>query len=118
MTELDVKLVEGEQARVWRRTTDNPEAYDYFLRGNKVYYRMTQEDNALARMLSQEAIELDPKFAAAVTLLGKTYHMDHKNPVVRGGENTKFNLCIACPECNLSKHDLTADEYRQRLRVV
>ncbi len=50
--------------------------------------------------------------------VGDTYHLEHKTPISRGGKTVKINLCIACPPCNLSKHILTADEYRKRLRVI
>lgn len=50
--------------------------------------------------------------------IGKAYHLDHKNPIIRGGKSVKINLCVACPECNLHKGTLTADEFRKRLRVV
>lgn len=32
-----------------------------------------------------------------------TYHIDHKIPLARGGTNDPANLCLACPDCNLSK---------------
>jgi hypothetical protein len=34
MEELDVRLVSGEQARVWRRTTSDVEAYELYLKGS------------------------------------------------------------------------------------
>jgi len=50
--------------------------------------------------------------------VGTKYHLEHKIPISRGGKNKKVNLCIACPQCNLSKGTLTADEYRKRLKVI
>lgn len=50
--------------------------------------------------------------------VGDKYHLEHKIPISRGGRSQKINLCIACPECNLSKGTLTAEEYRERLRIV
>ena len=76
VTELDVHLVEGEQARVWRRATDHPGAYDYFLRGWEAFLRYTKEDNALARELLQKAVDLDPKFALAMATIGLTHWRD------------------------------------------
>ena len=37
--------------------------------------------------------------------VGKTYHIDHVFPIVRGGSHTLDNLVISCPSCNQSKHD-------------
>jgi len=37
--------------------------------------------------------------------VGRRYHVDHVTPLVLGGSNGPENLVIACPFCNLSKHD-------------
>lgn len=50
--------------------------------------------------------------------VGETYHLEHKNPISRGGKSTEVNLCIACPPCNLHKGTLTAEEFRERLKVI
>ena len=42
---LEVKLTPGEHEQVWRRYTDNVEAYDYLLRGWESQQRLTQETN-------------------------------------------------------------------------
>ncbi len=66
---LDVYLVEGEQSRVWRRTTNNIKAYEHFLRGREYILRFTKEDLRLAEIELSKAIELDPNFALAYTQL-------------------------------------------------
>lgn len=35
----------------------------------------------------------------------KKYHIDHFIPLAKGGTNDPGNLRLACPKCNLSKHD-------------
>jgi 5-methylcytosine-specific restriction endonuclease McrA len=35
--------------------------------------------------------------------VGKTYHVDHRIPLARGGSNAPENIVIACPSCNHSK---------------
>lgn len=40
------------------------------------------------------------------------YHVDHVQPISRGGSNGVENLLLACPECNLSKNDKTLDEWK------
>ena len=42
-------------------------------------------------------------------------HMEHMIPLSRGGTHTADNVVPACPTCNLSKHTLTADEFRERM---
>lgn len=39
------------------------------------------------------------------------YHVDHIQPVSKGGSNWPSNLLICCPECNLSKHNKTVEEW-------
>jgi len=51
-----------------------------------------------------------------------TYHIDHIIPLARWGTNTLSNLCIACTQCNLRKHDRIweedLDEIMKNLGVV
>lgn len=42
-------------------------------------------------------------------------HLDHKNPVIRGGGNKRDNLVLACAPCNLSKGRKTEMEYIKTL---
>ena len=76
VTELDVKLVEGESARAWRRTTTDYRAYDLFLRGYAEHLKLSKEAQSRSRELFQQALQLDPEFAAAMALIGFTYHVD------------------------------------------
>lgn len=33
----------------------------------------------------------------------KTYHLEHRVPIYRGGQSVLSNLVLACPSCNLTK---------------
>src|SRR2546426_9849093 len=57
---LAVKLTEGEQGRMARVPTGDPEAYDFVLRGQVERQRTTREGNAQARRLFVKALDLDP----------------------------------------------------------
>ncbi|MGH8595189.1 MAG: tetratricopeptide repeat protein, partial [Gammaproteobacteria bacterium] len=72
---LEIKLTTQEQARVRKLPTVHLDAYDYFLRGLEHHARRTEEANALARQMFERAIDLDPNFAAAYAMLGRTYLM-------------------------------------------
>jgi adenylate cyclase len=76
VTALEVKLTEGEAARVQRRQTDNTEAYDLFRRAVEQYRRFTKVDNAQAQQLFKEALALDSGFADAWCFLGETYQAE------------------------------------------
>jgi adenylate cyclase len=73
---LQVKLTEGEQARVFGKGTENHEAYVKVLQGREHIYRMNKEGIALARQSFEEAVALDPKFAVAYTHLAWTYLLE------------------------------------------
>ena len=40
------------------------------------------------------------------------YHIEHRVPLDRGGENTAVNACLSCPPCNAAKGTLTEEEFR------
>lgn len=48
---LEVKLTKGERERLTSRSTDNVEAYDYYLRGVEQFNTRTKEGNLQARQL-------------------------------------------------------------------
>lgn len=50
--------------------------------------------------------------------LGKVYHVDHIIPLSRGGSNGPENLVIACPTCNLSKHNKLLHEWVEGGRLL
>jgi adenylate cyclase len=73
---LQVELTEGEQARVWHRTTDNLEAWGHAVRGYSLFERYNKADNAKARELFERALEIAPKYAYAWTMLAWTHWVD------------------------------------------
>jgi TolB-like protein/Flp pilus assembly protein TadD len=68
VTELDVRLAQGEQARLWRASTDNAEAYDLFLRARAC--AVNPEGFAREIELLDQALALDPQFTAALCFKG------------------------------------------------
>jgi adenylate cyclase len=62
---LAVKLTEGEQGRLARVPTGQPEAYDLVLRGHDQRRRTTREANLQSRRLFVKALDLDPQYAEA-----------------------------------------------------
>jgi adenylate cyclase len=73
VTTLKLQLTLQEQGILVRKTTDNLEAYDYFLRGTEYSRQFTKEANAQARQMFERAVELDPQYALAYANIGWTY---------------------------------------------
>lgn len=73
---LKVKLMPQEQERLRRAPTNKLEAYDVWLRGEAQFWTFTKEANTQARQLFEQAITLDPHYAAAYAALSVTQFMD------------------------------------------
>ncbi len=78
-TEMQVKLTEGEQARLRYTTTTNVEAWSNWAQG-MTYLRqaLTKENIGAARLYWEKAIALDPDSAALNALLGYAHCMDSR----------------------------------------
>lgn len=74
ITKLNIEFASGERERLYRQTTDDPEAYDLFLRALDTQNRLTRTGNARAQELLQAALVVDPNFAAAKYLLAMTHY--------------------------------------------
>ena len=70
---LQIKLTDGEQARVFHRDTRNLEAWALASQAFDVIQRFTREDVARARELANQAVKLDPQYGFAWSLLAWTY---------------------------------------------
>ena len=70
MTELQVKLTRGEQARIWRRNTDNFDAYVAMLQGSELTEQITKLKFIEGQQYFKHAIALDPNYATAWAKLG------------------------------------------------
>ena len=73
VTTLKLQLTLREQGYLVRKTTDNLEAYDAYLRGVEALNRYTPEARTQARQSFEKALALDPQYAEAYVRLGMTY---------------------------------------------
>ena len=91
---LEVILTEGEQEHEVRRYTNVVEAYDLFLRG-RTYLQGTKQTHLKARKLFDQAIELDPNFAAAYAEKSFTYFSSFIMPMSRNKKAIKAAVKMA-----------------------
>lgn len=74
VTELHVMLLDGEQARSWRKSTTDIHAYDLFLRTMSTrQHLLTRGDYAAPIQYGEQAVALDPRFAYAHARLATLY---------------------------------------------
>ena len=78
---LRITLTPQEEKTIARKSTENPQAYDFFLRGRS--YSRRQDFNYALQMFEQ-AIQLDPNFAQAhagiAHLCGLIYELREQSP--------------------------------------
>ncbi|MDQ3181788.1 MAG: protein kinase, partial [Acidobacteriota bacterium] len=87
---LRLELSDNEQEKLGRRPTDNPQAYEEFLRGRDnfgrfIFRTVANEDCEAAIANFKRAIELDSHFALAYSGLGACY----ANRVLKGMGNAE-----------------------------
>jgi adenylate cyclase len=76
-TEMQVKLTEGEQARLHYTTTTNVEAWTYWVQGmSHRRQAVTKEANSQARFFWEKALALDPASASLNAMLGFLHCLD------------------------------------------
>jgi len=72
---LSIQVTEFEQRRVATKPTESFDAYDYLLRARPALQSPSRAGIVEARELIRHAIALDPKYAAAHSALGETFHV-------------------------------------------
>ena len=71
--ELHARLSEEEKLNIEKKSTNNPEAYDLYLKGRFAYNNSTLEGFHNAEKLFKEAIKKDPNFKLAYSYLANVY---------------------------------------------
>jgi non-specific serine/threonine protein kinase len=62
---LRIKLSPQEEEAIARKQTDNPQAYDYYLRGRQFFYQFRRKGFDYARQMFARAIVIDQNYARA-----------------------------------------------------
>jgi serine/threonine protein kinase/Flp pilus assembly protein TadD len=62
---LRIKLSPQEEKAIARKQTENPQAYDYYLRGRQFFHQFRRKGFDYARQMFARAIVIDPHYARA-----------------------------------------------------
>jgi tetratricopeptide (TPR) repeat protein len=71
-----VKLLSGEEARVWRKALRHPRAREHFYRGMHEFMKGQREANAIARDNFEQVARLVPEASMGATHVAFTHWMD------------------------------------------
>src|SRR5262249_7251871 len=84
---LEAKLTGQEKAAIAARGTENPQAYETYLRALALNNSQSDADNVRMRDLLREAVQLDPNFASAWAWLAEMesmrYYFPEESPAQR-----------------------------------
>src|SRR5438445_511621 len=70
---LGLSLTEREERRFLKPSTANVKAYEFYLRGRKLFHSWTRQNMEFARQMFLRAVAIDPDFALAWAGLANTY---------------------------------------------
>jgi len=70
---------------------------------NREAKKIDSEGSHTAADIQQLLVLQKSKCAVCRTSIANGYHVDHVIPLISGGRNSKENLQLLCPTCNLSK---------------
>src|SRR4030095_5001351 len=70
---MNLNLSDGERVLVGKRYTNNAEAYDRYLRGRQLFNRRRAKESPQVVAFFEQAIPLDPRYAAAYAGIAQTY---------------------------------------------
>jgi TolB-like protein/DNA-binding SARP family transcriptional activator len=73
---LQVKLTEGDTARIAAEGTRNLQAWEAFLQGKAAFLTFTKADNLRARRFFEQAVHHDPNYGLALVALSNVHWLD------------------------------------------
>ncbi|MGI8639028.1 MAG: protein kinase domain-containing protein [Pyrinomonadaceae bacterium] len=89
---LRQKLTGADERQVTKTYTENPEAYQLYLKGRYHWNKRTGDDLKQAILLFRQAIDKDPSYAKAYAGLALTYEVLNSNTVMTREEGKEAGL--------------------------
>jgi len=76
LTAINVKLVAGEQARIWHRTLNDLRALELFYKGVHAFLEMERDEMVRARQLFEKVYQMYPEVSLGPTWIALSYWVD------------------------------------------
>jgi adenylate cyclase len=114
VTSLDVKLVKGEQARIFGKSLRDPQALDLFYRGMELLNPPTPETRDRARKLFEDVARMEPESPLGYLGLGRSFFYEawfgHGENRERATEQTESfaSKILTLDDANADAHSLLA----------
>ena len=110
---LNVELSQEEKIKLDKINTNNPEAFNLFLKAKAEYTTLTKESIVKSIAMLERVIELDPDYAQAYTLLAWIHILNGFAEVVPGADSAINTISKALPliEKSISLDPTISDNY-------
>jgi len=94
---LRLNITNEQRQRIAKKYTDNPEAYQLYLKGRHYQLKDTPDDLRKSRQYYEQAIDADPSYALAYTGLSEYYGLwrtQVRYLLKKLGQKWKQQLCV------------------------
>lgn len=106
------KNLEAERLRTKAKKLKQPEKYAEYRR-NRYARRKGAGGKHSAKDVANILQKQGGRCAVCRCDVARKYHVDHINPIRRGGTNDRSNIQVLCPLCNLNKNAKDPVEFMQ-----
>ena len=132
---IEPQVYAAESFRAQRKAPESLDAWDLVMRALSHYWRVTQQDNLVARQLLERAIAIDPNYAQALAVFAVSYsfgaHMGWEDAAIAvpvaeraamgavraDGEDPWAHLALATVYVHLGRFDDSLAQFEIALRL-
>ncbi len=115
---LQVKLTEGEQARMWASGTQSLEAWEFATQAVALGESHRREDAHEARRLLEQALRIDENYAAAWAMLGTAIWQFAIHPEWGASREESLDLALAASDRALAIDPSNPDTLANRALIL
>jgi adenylate cyclase len=116
---LQIKLTHGEQAHKWYGSAKNLEVFDYAVKGLDDFYGYNKESIIKSRVLYKKALEIDPEYVHALTMLAWTHFIDARHDYTDSREESlKHAIKLAKKAVALKGSDPLVHSLWQHIHLI